>query len=267
MKKDSLGIQCLAEWFGTFFFLTIGLGSVAVLVLKLSGLSYAGMAACWGAAITLAIYAVAGISGAHMNPAVTIALAAFGGFDKKKVIPYILAQILGGITAAALVYFLFRSNIVSFEGANGLVRGTTEGLGAGGIFVTQAGPAVSMTTAFINEVFLTFVLVLTVFATTDPKNGAAPSSGIPAIAIGASVIFGGIALGPLTGFAMNPARDFGPRIFLMISGWGEKALGTNYYGLIVPIFATIIGGLIAGAFYQGIIKKYIIKSMEVNYEQ
>ncbi len=266
MKKDSLEIQCLAEWFGTFFFVTIGLGSVAVLVLQLSDLGYAGMAACWGAAISLAVYAVAGISGAHMNPAVTIALAAFGGFDKKKVIPYIIAQIIGGVTAAALVYFLFRTNILAFEEANGIVRGTTEGLGVGGIFVTAAGPSVSMATAFVNEMFLTFGLVLTVFATTDPNNGAAPSAGIPAIAIGASVIFGGIALGPLTGFAMNPARDFGPRIFLMISGWEDNALGTNYYGLIVPIFATIIGGLIAGAFYKGVIKKYFLKSTEVSYE-
>ncbi|HWQ77297.1 MAG TPA: MIP/aquaporin family protein [Anaerovoracaceae bacterium] len=267
MKKDSLGIQCLAEWFGTFFFLTIGIGSVAVLVLQLSDLTYAGMAACWGVAIALAIYAVGGISGAHINPAVTIALAAFGGFDKRKVIPYVVCQILGGVTAAALVYFLFRANILSFEQANGIVRGTTEGLGAGGIFVTAAGPSVSMATAFVNEMFLTFGLVLTVFATTDPDNGAAPSNGIPAIAIGASVIFGGIALGPLTGFAMNPARDFGPRIFLMIGGWGDTALGTNFYGLIVPIFATIIGGLIAGAFYKGVIKKYFKKSLEVGYEQ
>ena len=91
MKKDSLGAQCLAEWFGTFFFLAVGIGSVAVLVLKLSDINYPWMAACWGVAISLAIYIVAGISGAHLNPAVTIALAAFGGFDKKKVIPYIVA--------------------------------------------------------------------------------------------------------------------------------------------------------------------------------
>lgn len=258
MKKDSLGAQCLAEWFGTFFFLTIGIGSVAVLVLGLSDINYPWMAACWGVAITLAIYIVAGISGAHLNPAVTIALAVFGGFDKKKAVPYILSQIIGGITAAALVYFLFRANILSYESADGIVRGTTAGLGAGGIFVTQAGPSVSMLTAFINEMFLTFVLVLVIFATTDADNSAAPAAGIPAVAIGSSVIFGGIALGPLTGFAMNPARDLGPRLFLLMNGWGENALGENYYGLIVPIFATIIGGLIAGAFYKNVIKKYFI---------
>jgi len=258
MKKDSLGAQCLAEWFGTFFFLAVGIGSVAVLVLKLSDINYPWMAACWGVAISLSIYIVAGISGAHLNPAVTIALAAFGGFDKKKVIPYIVAQVVGGITAAALVYFLFRADILAYESANGIVRGTTEGLGLGGIFVTQAGASVSMFTAFINEMFLTFILVLVIFATTDANNSAAPTGGIPAIMIGASVTFGGIALGPLTGFAMNPARDFGPRLFLLMSGWGDKALGTDYYGLIVPIFATIAGGLIAGALYKNVIGKRFI---------
>ena len=188
----------------------------------------------------------------------TIALAAFGGFDKKKVIPYIVAQIVGGITAAALVYFLFRADILAYESANGIIRGTTEGLGLGGIFVTQAGASVSMFTAFINEMFLTFILVLVIFATTDANNSAAPTGGLPALMIGASVTFGGIALGPLTGFAMNPARDFGPRLFLLMSGWGDKALGTDYYGLIVPIFATIAGGLIAGALYKNAIGKRFI---------
>ncbi|QAT43403.1 MIP/aquaporin family protein [Aminipila luticellarii] len=258
MKKDSLAAQCLAEWFGTFFFLTIGIGSVAVLVLGLSDINYPWMAACWGVAITLAIYIVGGISGAHLNPAVTIALAAFGGFEKRKIIPYIAAQVLGGITAAALIYFLFRANIVSYESANGVVRGMTEGLGCGGIFVTQAGASVSMLTAFMNEMFLTFVLVLVIFAVTDTSNGSAPAAGLPAVAIGASVTFAGIALGPLTGFAMNPARDLGPRIFLLLSGWGSSALGEQYYGLIVPIFATILGGLIAGAFYKKVIAKHFI---------
>lgn len=258
MKKDSLATQCLAEWFGTFFFLAVGFGSVAVLVLGLSDINYPWMAACWGMAITLAIYIVGGISGAHLNPAVTIALAAFGGFEKRKVIPYIVAQVIGGMTAAALIYFLFRANILSYESANGIVRGVTDGLGSGGIFVTQPGPSVSMITAFANEVFLTFVLVLVIFAVTDSNNSAAPGAGIPAVAIGAIVTFAGIALGPLTGFAMNPARDFGPRIFLLLSGWGSSALGEHYYGLIVPIFATILGGLIAGAFYKKIIGKQFI---------
>lgn len=258
MIKNSLKAQCIAEWFGTFLFLSIGIASVAVLVLGLSDINYSWMATCWGVAITLAIYIVGGVSGAHLNPAVTIALAVFGGFDKRKIIPYILAQIVGGITAAALIYFLFRSNILEFESTNKIVRGVTEGLGCGGIFVTQAGPSVSMLAAFINEMFLTFILVLVIFATTDSNNSAAPAAGIPAFAIGASVIFGGIALGPLTGFAMNPARDLGPRIFLLLSGWGNNALGEAYYGLIVPIFATIIGGLIAGAFYKKIIQKYFI---------
>ncbi len=256
--KDSTAIKCLGEWFGTFMFITVGLSSVAVLVLGMSDINYPWMAACWGVAITLAIYVVGSISGAHMNPAVTIALAAFGGFDGKKVLPYILAQILGGFCAAVLVYILFGTNILAYESANNMVRGVTEGLGSGGIFVTAAAENVTMMHAFLNEAFLTFVLVLVIFATTDAGNGSAPTAGIPAVAIGASVTFGGIALGPLTGFAMNPARDLGPRLFLFFNGWGNNAWGSNYYGLIIPIFATIAGGLLAGLFYKKVIKKYLV---------
>ena len=251
--KNSLSVLCFAEFFGTFLFVSIGLASVAVLVLGLSDLNYPWMAACWGFAVTLAIYVVGGVSGAHMNPAVTLSLAVWGGFNKMNVLPYIIAQVFGAFCAAALVYTCFHEQIIAFEAAKGVVRDAANSGVSAGIFVTAAGSQVSLMTAFLVEAFITCLLVLVIYATTDAKNPAAPVVGLPALAIGAIVIFCGVAFGPLTGFAMNPARDFGPRLFLMIAGWGKTALGSNMYWLLVPISATIIGGQAAGFIYKKII--------------
>ena len=248
-KKSNFNLYA-AEFFGTFFFLVIGIGSVAVLVTGMSDISYPAMALCWGGAVALAIYVVGSVSGAHINPAVTIALTVWSGFDKKKAVGYIVSQIIGGFCAAALVYLLFSSQIIDLEAASGWVRGTADGSGAMGIFVTSAAEGTAMWKAFLVEVVLTAFLILTVYAVTDDKNGSAPSAGIGAIAIGSIVFFCGAALGPLTGFAMNTARDFGPRLFVALAGWGSTAWGANGYGLIVPIFAPIVGGILGGGVYK-----------------
>ncbi len=175
---------------------------------------------------------------------------------------YVVLAVMALGALALLVYFCFRTHILDFEAANGLVRGEASGLGSAGMFATAAGPKVSMLTAAVVEAFLTGLLVLVIFATTDAKNPTAPGSGLPALAIGAIVIFCGISFGPLTGFAMNPARDLGPRIFLMLNGWGGSAVGINSYGLIVPIFATTFGGLAGGWLYTKVICKGLAAHQE-----
>lgn len=253
--KKSLSVLCFAEFFGTFFFVSVGLASVAVFVLGLSDINYPWMAASWGVAVGLAIYVVGGVSGAHMNPAVTLSLAVWGGFDKKKVAPYIASQVIGAFCAAALVYICFQEEVLAFEAAKGIIRNSVNGGGSAGMYVTAAGGGVSLMTAFLVEAFITCLLLLVIYATTDAKNPAAPGAGLPALAIGAIVLFCGVAFGPLTGFAMNPARDFGPRLFLMLSGWGQTAFGNGVYWLIVPIVATITGGQIAGFLYTKVIRR------------
>lgn len=255
MNEKKMRALCAAEFFGIFLFVFIGLASVAVMVTGMSDISYSGMAVCWGVGITLAIYLVGSVSGAHMNPAVTIALTVWSGFEKKKAVAYIIAQIFGAFCAAALVYLLFSAKITDLEAVNGWVRGTAEGTGAMGIFVTGAAEGIAMWKAFLAEVAMTAVLVFTIYAVTDQSNESAPGAGIGAIAIGVSVTLCGMACGPLTGFAMNPARDFGPRLFITICGWGKYAWGAGGYGLIVPIFATILGGILAGGIYTKIIQK------------
>lgn len=255
MKESGLGKLCLAELFGTFFFVVLGLSSVAVLVLGMSDINYPWMAVVWGIGITLAIYIVGSVSGAHMNPSVTLALVLFGGFDKKKAIPYMISQVIGAFLAAALVYLLFSERICEYEALNGWVRGTVNGCGAMGIFVTGAADGLAMWKAFLAEAVMTAVLVIIIFGVTDADNASAPQAGLGAVAIGGSVALCGIAAGPLTGFAMNPARDLGPRIFITLCGWGKYAWGTNLYGLICPVVATFLGGILAGAVYTKVIKK------------
>lgn len=255
MGKQHKIAPYLAEWIGTFFFVAIGFASVAVMVLGMSDINYPYMAVCWGGGIALAIYMVGSVSGAHMNPAVTVALTLWSGFDKRKAVGYIIAQIFGAFCAAALIYLLFQAQIADLETANGWIRGTAEGTGAMGIFVTGAAAGVPMWKAFLSETVITAFLVITIYAVTDTTNDSAPSAGIGAIAIGAVVTLCGISFGPLTGFAMNPARDFGPRLFVMLAGWGQPAWGVNAYGLIVPIFAPLLGGVLGGGIYTKVIQK------------
>lgn len=256
MKKGILPLA-FAEFFGTFFFVSLGIGSVVTLVLGLSDINYCWMATCWGVGVALAIYVVGGVSGAHMNPAVTLSLAVWGGFDKKKVIPYIVAQTLGAFCSALLVYVCFHDQIVAFETTKEIVRDSVNAMQSGGMFVTGAGSGVSIGSAFIVEAFITFLLLLVVYATTDAKNPSAPGAGLPALAIGLVVIFCGVSFGPLTGFAMNPARDFGPRVFLMITGWGQMPFSNGLYWLLVPIVGTTLGGQVAGWLYTRVISKCI----------
>jgi len=254
MKKNLFKLY-LSELIGTYMFVGIGLASVATLVLGMSDISYSFMSLAWGIAIAIAIYLTGSISGAHMNPAVTLAMVVWSGFEKKKAVGYIIAQIIGAFLAAATVYFLFAEKIVAFEALNGWVRGTSDGNSTMGIFVTSASEGLAMWKAFLVEVVDTMILVLTIYAVTDNKNASAPSAGLGAIMIGISVTLCGWALGPLTGFAMNTARDFGPRLFLLIAGWGKYAFGANLYGLIVPVFAPIVGGVLAGGLYTKVICK------------
>ncbi|MGX7196558.1 MIP/aquaporin family protein [Enterococcus olivae] len=259
MNKALYG-ECLAEAIGTFVFVLLGLASVAILIVTGTDISYGEMAVVWGIGVSLGIYIAGFVSGAHLNPAVTISLAIWAKFPWKKVVSYIIAQTIGAFVAAATVYGLFRSVIVNYEVSNNIVRGTADGVATSGIFATSAGVDVSMINAFFVEFTITMILMLVIFSVTDGKNGGAPTSGLPAIVIGLTVTICGQAFGTLSGFAMNPARDLGPRLFTLISGWGSQALGESFYGLIVPIFGPILGAIFAGLIYFKLIVPYYSKT-------
>ena len=249
--EPTLKGQCIAEFLGTAIFLFLGIGCVAAL--KVAGASFGQWEVCiiWGMAVTLAVYLTAGVSGAHLNPAVTVALWLCANFDKKKVLPYIAAQVSGAFCGAAMVYALYCSLFNEVEQTQHMVRGSLESLSLAGIFSTYPHPAISVFQAFGVEFVITAILLCLIMALTDDGNGI-PRGPLAPILIGILVAVLGGAMGPLTGFAMNPARDIGPKLFAYFAGWGNIAMtgGRSIPYFIIPIIAPILGGCVGAMVYR-----------------
>ncbi|OWH12392.1 aquaporin [Escherichia coli] len=254
--NDSLKAQCVAEFLGTGLFLFFGIGCLCAL--KVAGASLGLWEICiiWGLGISLAVYLTAGISGAHLNPAVTIALWLFASFPARKVLPFCVAQLAGAFGGAVLAYSLYSSLFIDFESAHNIVRGSAESLQLASIFSTYPAAAINVWQAALVEVVITSMLMGLIMALTDDGNGV-PKGPLAPLLIGILVAVIGASTGPLTGFAMNPARDFGPKIFTWFAGWGEIAMtgGRNIPYFIVPIIAPIIGACVGAAIYRYLIAK------------
>lgn len=248
IKRDSLLKECIAEFIGVFVILSFGAGSVAALIFKQNYSSFWELSVMWGLAVTIAIYISGGVSGAHLNPAVTISLSIFKGFSPKKIVPYIIAQTMGAFTGAALVYMLYLQHFNAADKTSGTAC----------IFFTFPEKGLGNLAACGVEIVLTAFLMMIILAVIDDKNPAAPGGGLAAIIIGASVAVIGGTFGSITGFALNPARDFGPRIFAILMGWNQVSLpGPNGY-FWVPIVGPILGAIVGAFIYQNFIHKTLV---------
>lgn len=256
MKKTLLG-ECISEFIGSWVLIFIGAGCVASLVLNGATVTQWEISVIWGLGVTMAIYLTGAVSGTHINPAVTLALAAFRDFPKNKIIPYIVSQILGCFAGAATTYMLYKDAFLEFEAANNIVRGKIESLASAGIFSTYPKSYLNNFEALLVEIVITMFLVMVIFAVGDERNSAAPKSNLAPVMIGLTIAIIGSSFGSLTGFAMNPARDFGPKLFALMSGWGSTALGVNNY-FWVPIVGPIIGAYIGGFVYEKGIRTYLV---------
>ncbi|MDN3696242.1 MULTISPECIES: MIP/aquaporin family protein [Vibrio] len=256
-KQHTLLGECIAEFIGTGLLIFFGVGCVAALVLTGAEFGQWEVSIVWGFGVAIAIYCTAGVSGAHINPAVTIALAAFHGFDKSKVVPYIMAQMAGAFCSAALVYSLYSNLFVDYEIAHNFARSSEEALATAGIFSTYPNASLSFFGAFAVEFVITAVLMFAILALGDENNGA-PRGAMNPLLIGVLIAVIGGSLGPLTGFAMNPARDFGPKLFAFFAGWDHALTGAKdipYF--IVPILAPIAGACFGGWLYPKAIGAYL----------
>lgn len=168
---SSLKGMCIAEFLGIGLIIFFGSGCVAAL--KLAGANFGQweISLIWGLGVSMAIYMSSAISGAHLNPAVTIALWLFGDFDGRKVFPYILAQIVGAFCAAALVYGLYSPLFIDFEQTHRIARGSIEGLEIAAIFSTYPNPHISTSQAFLVELVSTTILMALIMVLTDDGNG------------------------------------------------------------------------------------------------
>ncbi len=258
LRQPSLFGQCISEFFGTGLLIFFGTGCVAAL--KVAGASFGlwEISIIWGIGVSMAIYLTAGVSGAHLSPAVSVALCLFGGFEKHKLPFYIVAQIAGAFCGAALVYTLYSSLFFEYEQTHQMIRGSVQSLELASVFSTYPHPALSTGQAFLVEVVITAILMGVIMALGDDKNGL-PRGAMAPLLIGLLIAVIGSATGPLTGFAMNPARDFGPKLMTYLAGWGEIAFtgGRAIPYFLVPMFAPIVGACLGAGIYRGLIARHL----------
>ncbi len=257
-QTSTLTGQCVAEFLGTGLLIFFGAGCVAAL--RVAGASFGQweISIIWGLGVAMAIYLTAGVSGAHLNPAVTIALWLFACFERRKVLPFIVAQTAGAFCAAALVYGLYRQLFLDLEQSQHIVRGTAASLNLAGVFSTYPHPHITFIQAFAVETTITAILMAMIMALTDDGNGI-PRGPLAPLLIGLLIAVIGASMGPLTGFALNPARDFGPKLFTSLAGWGSIAftggLAIPYF--LVPLLAPVVGAIIGAFLYRKLIGRHL----------
>ncbi|MBE3585854.1 MIP/aquaporin family protein [Desulfofundulus thermocisternus] len=249
--KGSLSRELLAEMMGVAFFIFFGDAVVAALILVGAVKDFVGVTLAWGLAIAVAVYMTAPISGAHLNPAVTIAFATMGKFPWRKVVPFCLAQTAGGFIGAALVYALYWPAFKAFEAAQHITRGSVASVLTSRVFCTFRSDFVPDNLhAFIVELVLTALLMFVIMLLTDQNNNILPLANLWPFMLGLFIVVIGLSAGCITGYAMNPARDFGPRLFAALTGWGRVVLPgiDNYFW--VPILGPIAGAITGGFLYN-----------------
>ncbi|MDO8997098.1 MAG: MIP/aquaporin family protein [Sediminibacterium sp.] len=230
----------IAELLGTAYIIAFGNGVVANVVLNKTKGNNGGLIAItfgWSMAVFMAVYITAGISGAHLNSAVTIGLAALGKFDWAMVPQYLLAQLLGAMLGQFFVFLLYKDHF----------NATADGLTQRACFCTD--PAIrNPTQNFITEFLATFIFMLAVLFITKANSSLGSLDALPVALI---VLAIGLSFGGPTGYAINPARDLGPRIMHSILPMNNKSSSDWGYAW-VPIVAPILGAVAAGFFYNAI---------------
>lgn len=263
--------KLLGEFVGGWITAFLGLMCVSVAI-TCGGYGLWGVSMAFGLSVAFAIYLTAAVGGCHINPAVTLSLALFGGFPKKDVIPYWVAQVLGWGVGALFLYVIVGGMITHYEAANGIVRGAIESQKSAMIFNCYAphpliaealkwDPTVVPTwKAVLSEMFGTMILVLTIFAFIDEKNVFKPSLPMFGIMIGLVVGLIVAITAPQTMAAINPARDIGPRIVTWLLGWGNISFPGAPSGQGGPWYIFTIGPLLGGIL-GGAIWKYVLAEL------
>jgi glycerol uptake facilitator protein len=253
-RKPTLLAELLAEFLGTFVLILFGIGVVAMVVLfpsKNPGETihggYTNITLGWGLGVTMGIYVAGKVSGAHLNPAVTLALAVFRGFSWRKVLPYTIAQTAGALVAAALVFWDY---LPAFRQVDPQLERTA------GVFTTfPAFPGLPQA-GFLDQMIGTGLLVLLVFAITDEFN-LPPGANLAPVLIGLVVVAIGMSFGGMHGYPINPARDFGPRLFTVFAGFRNNGLTDGTRVWWIPVIAPLVGGLAGAATYDFGIRRFL----------
>ena len=265
--RRSYGGELWAEFFGTFILICFGDGVVAMLwALIGSGRTVGTKTALlgsgdwllitwgWALAMVFAIYTVGGVTGAHINPAITLSAALRKQLPWKKVPTYWIAQVVGAFVGAALVFAVYNNAINHYDQINHIIKGQPNSLATYSTFATFPAPYFhNVAGPFLDEVVGTFFLALFVCAVTDEYNQPPTGNMAPWI-VGFIVMAVGISFGANSGYAINPARDFGPRLFAWAAGWGKVAFPGDYANIStyfwIPIVGPLVGAAIASFLYD-----------------
>jgi len=246
--KPTLLAELIAEFLGTFVLIVFGTAVVAQVVLsgQANGI-YLSINLGWGLAVAMGVYVAGGVSGAHLNPAVTVALAVRRGFPWTKVLQYCLAQLVGAFAGALVTFVTYREAINQFDGG---VRQVAGAQATAGIFATYPQAFLSsIPGGLIDQIVGTALLLLLIFAISDAKN-LAPDAKVAPIVVGLAVMLIGMTFGYNAGYAINPARDLGPRLFTAVAGWGPDVFRAGHGWWWVPIVGPLIGGVIGAWLYD-----------------
>ncbi len=265
--------ECLAEFLGTFILVLIGDGSVAMTVAGLPGSGRTQSATTifvgpsdwliigwgWAFAVAFGVYVAGGVSGAHINPAVTLAMAMRRKFAWAKVVPYWFAQVVGAFVGAALVYAVYYPAIDAYNDAAHVTRSSPGGFISFSIFATFPAPYFhgGWVGPFVDQVVGTGLLIMFIVALLDARN-MAPVANLGPLLIGLTVGAIGMTYGANAGYAINPARDFGPRLWAWLMGWDKVALPGTAHGsgvdyswyFWIPIVGPLVGGAIGVLVYD-----------------
>lgn len=268
--------RAVASWFwpglagemlGTFVLVFFGVGVVNAAVVTGAQVGLWQVAVVWAIGVSLAIYASGALSGAHLNPAITLVAVVYDRFPANRALVYVAAQLAGAILASLVLYGLFNEAILEFERRHGLLRGGPASELSAMVFgeyfpnpavfgtAEDAWRVVGLQGAFLAEMTGTAMLALLVAAVTHTRNFARPIARTEALLIGVGVAAIISVIAPLTQAGLNPARDFGPRLVSWFLGWGEIAIpGPRGGWFSVYILAPLVGGLIGGGVYRLVVR-------------
>lgn len=255
--------EMLSEFLGTFVLILLGCGSVALAIVGLPGsgrqtadfgpANWLIIAWGWGFAVVFGVYVAGKVSGGHINPAVTLAFAVFRGFPWRKVVPYWIAQVAGAFVAAATVYAVYVAAINAFNAQGNLTR--PESLPTFAIFATFPAQYFggSWVGPFVDQIVGTAILTGIIVALIDRRN-VPPAANLHPFLIGMVVTVIGLTYGTNAGYAINPARDLGPRLWTYITGWGDIAFPGSFQYFAgywwIPIAGPLVGGVIGVLVYD-----------------
>ncbi|MFF0658993.1 MIP/aquaporin family protein [Micromonospora tulbaghiae] len=247
-KAPGLVGELAAEFAGTAILILFGVGVVAQVAAAGTG-EFDSIAWAWGLGVTLGVYVAGRISGAHLNPAVTVALAVFKGFSWRKVLPYTLAQTAGAFVAALIIRWNYSEALSRFD--PGLTSKSQ------GVFSTMPGAGVSEWGGLRDQIIGTAILLFLVLAVTDARNSL-PAGNLAPLIVGLIVVAIGMAFAANAGYAINPARDFGPRLASFLTGYETAFQDTSGYPYFwVPIVGPLVGGVIGAGLYELIIGRFL----------